>query len=149
MLGQQYIADHTDEARESYLEIFKAIADEFKERRFVLIFDQFESVGKASTDFFLNFAKFLEPQERFDIIVSFRTDDTTWNDPTNKRIYEDLQRKLTYELDARKISIEGLSAEDIGKWIKQVRGISLPLIPEEDEDHVRTGILAKLLDKDM
>ncbi|MFZ0225014.1 MAG: hypothetical protein WA323_28670 [Candidatus Nitrosopolaris sp.] len=40
MLAQQYIADHRDEARESYLEIFKAIADEFKERRFVLIFDQ-------------------------------------------------------------------------------------------------------------
>ena len=41
------------------LEIFKAIAEEFKERRFVLIFDQFETVGKASTDFFLNFVKFL------------------------------------------------------------------------------------------
>jgi hypothetical protein len=78
----------------------------------------------------LNFVKFLEPQERFDIIVSFRTDDTTWNDPTIRRIYEDLQRHLTYELDAKKISIGGLSAEDIGKWIKQVRGISLPLIPD-------------------
>jgi predicted ATPase len=85
MLGQQYIADHRDEVRQSYIEIFKAIADE---RRFVLIFDQFEDVGKASTDFFLNFAKFLEPQERFDIIVSFRTDDATWNDPAIRRIYE-------------------------------------------------------------
>ena len=73
------------------------------------MFDQFESVGKASTDFFLNFVKFIEPQERFDIIVTFRTDDTTWNDPTTRRIYEDFQRKLTYELDAKKISIEGLS----------------------------------------
>lgn len=49
MLAQQYIADHRDEARESYLEIFKAIADEFQERR-ILMFDQFEHVGKASTD---------------------------------------------------------------------------------------------------
>ena len=93
MLAQQYIADHRDEARQSYLEIFKAIADEFKERRFVLIFDQFESVGKASTDFFLNFVKFLTPQERFDIIVSFRTDDTTWNDPSARKVYEDLRTK--------------------------------------------------------
>jgi hypothetical protein len=82
MLAQQYIAGHRDKVRQSYLEIFKAIADEFKDRRFVLIFDQFENVGKASTDFFLNFVKFLQPQERFDIIVSFRTDYTTCNDPT-------------------------------------------------------------------
>jgi tetratricopeptide (TPR) repeat protein len=130
MLAQQYIADHRDEARQSYLEIFKAIADEFKERRFVLILDQFESVGKASTDFFLNFVKFLMPQERFDIIVSFRTDDTTWNDSAARKVYEDLERKMTYDLNAKKISIEGLSAEDIGKWIKQVRGMSLPLVPD-------------------
>lgn len=90
MLAQQYIADHRDEARQSYLEIFKAIADEFKERRFVLIFDQFETVGKASTDFFLNFVKFLMPQERFDIVVSFRTDDTIWIEPSARKLYEDL-----------------------------------------------------------
>jgi tetratricopeptide (TPR) repeat protein len=130
MLAQQYIADHRDEARQSYIEIFKAIADEFKERRFILIFDQFESVGKASTDFFLNFVKFLMPQERFDIIVSFSTDDTTWNDSAARKVYEDLERKMTYDLNAKKISIEGLSAEDIGKWIKQVRGMSLPLVPD-------------------
>jgi len=63
MLAQQYIADHRGEVQESYLGIFRAIADEFKERRFVLIFDQFENVGKASIDFFLNFVKFLEPKE--------------------------------------------------------------------------------------
>ena len=84
MLAQQYIADHRDEVRQSYLEIFRAVAEEFKEIRFVLIFDQFENVGKASTDFFLNLVKFLMPQERFHIIVSFRTDDTTWNDPPMK-----------------------------------------------------------------
>ena len=32
MLAQQYIADHKDEARQSYLEIFKFIADEFREK---------------------------------------------------------------------------------------------------------------------
>jgi tetratricopeptide (TPR) repeat protein len=130
MLAQQYIADHRDEARQSYLEIFKAIADEFKERRFVLIFDQFENVGKASTDFFLNFVKFLMPQERFDIILSFKIDDTIWNDPSARKVYEDLERKLVYDLAAKKISMEGLSAQDIGKWIKQVRRISLPPTPD-------------------
>jgi hypothetical protein len=92
MLGQQYIAGHKDEARNSYIEILKAIAGEFKDRRFVLVFDQFETVGKASTDFFLNFVKFLQPQERFDIIVSFRIDDATWNDHSTKKTYE--ERKL-------------------------------------------------------
>ncbi len=130
MLGQQYINDHRDEATQSYLDIFRAIADEFKDRRFVLIFDQFESVGKASTDFFLNFVKFLEPKERFDIIVSFKTDDTIWNDVAARKVYEDLERTLTYDLRAKKISIEGLSAEDIGKWIKQVRKILLPANPD-------------------
>ena len=41
-----------------------------------------------------------------------------------------LERKMTYDLGAKKIPIEGLCAEDIGKWIKQVRDISLPLIPD-------------------
>jgi hypothetical protein len=64
------------------------------------------------------------------MIVSFKTDDTIWNNPAARKLYEDLERKLTYDLGARKISIEGLPAEDIGKWIKQVRGVSLPLTPD-------------------
>jgi len=136
-----------NEARESYLEIFKAIADEFKEKRFVLIFDQFEHVGKASTDFFLNFIKFLKPQERFHIILSFRTDDRTWNDTSVRNMYENLEQTLLYDLDAKKISIEGLSAEDIGKWIKQVRGISLPLIPSLQRIRKNSAGLPILLDE--
>jgi hypothetical protein len=53
MLAQDYVKDHRDEARETYLNIFKSFADESKERSFVLIFDQFEYVGKASIDFSL------------------------------------------------------------------------------------------------
>jgi tetratricopeptide (TPR) repeat protein/energy-coupling factor transporter ATP-binding protein EcfA2 len=147
MLARQYIADHTDEVRESYLEIFKAIANEFKDRSFVLIFDQFENVGKASTDFFLNFVKFLTPQERFHVIVSFRTDDTIWNDPSARKLYEDLEGKLTYDLDAKKMSIEGLSAEDIGEWIKLVRGISLPLVPDLLRIRENSAGLPLLLDE--
>ena len=147
MLAQRYIADHRDEARQSYLETLQAVANEFKERRFVLIFDQFESVGKASTDLFLNFVKFLKPQERFEIIVSFRTDDTTWNDASVRSVYEDLERKLAYDLDAKKISIEGLSAEDMGKWIKQVRGIFVPLIPDLQRIRNYSAGLPLLLDE--
>jgi hypothetical protein len=37
---------------------------------------------------------------------------------------------MTYELDTKKIPIDSLSAEDIGNRIKQVRGMSLPMIPD-------------------
>jgi hypothetical protein len=36
----------------------------------------------------------------------------------------------SYELDAKEITIEGLSIEDICKWIKRVRGTPLPLNPD-------------------
>jgi predicted ATPase len=75
MLAEGYVADHRLEASEAYVEIFQAIAEEFQDRRFVLIFDQFEYLGKASVDLFLNLVKFRP--ERFHIIVSFRTDDRT------------------------------------------------------------------------
>src|SRR5205085_11725802 len=113
MSAEDYAAKNKDEALQAYLGIFRTLAEEFKERRFVLIFDQFENVGKASTDFFLNFVKLVNPKERFDIIVSFRTDDTTWNDPTIRRVYEEIEQKMINELGAKKITIEGLSAEDI------------------------------------
>jgi hypothetical protein len=106
MLAEDYAAKSKHEALQAYLGIFRSLAEEFKERRFVLIFDQFESVGKASTDFLLNFVKLLTPQERFDIIVSFRTDDRIWNDPSVRTVYENLEQKLRYDLGAKKISIE-------------------------------------------
>jgi hypothetical protein len=108
MLGQAYIADHKDEARESYLSILTALADEFHDRKFVLIFDQFENVGKASTDFFLNFAKFIMMQNRFHIIVSIRTDYATWNNPVSIKFHEDFERMLKRELGAKKMSLEGI-----------------------------------------
>jgi hypothetical protein len=40
------------------------------------------------------------------------------------------KRKMTYELDTKKIPIDSLSAEDIGNWIKQVRCMSLPMKPD-------------------
>ena len=62
MSAEDYAAKNKDEALQAYLDIFRSLAEEFKERRFVLIFDQFENVGKASTDFFLNFVKIVNPK---------------------------------------------------------------------------------------
>ena len=75
-LAQGYVSEHKDEARESYIEILYTLADEFKDRNFVLIFDQFEYAGKASVDFLLNFIK-LNASTKNSCIVSFRTDDRT------------------------------------------------------------------------
>jgi len=130
ILAEETVAKNRDQALKAYLDIFRSLAKEFNKRRFVLIFDQFEHVGKPSTDFFLNFVKFIMPQERFHIIVSFRTDDITWNDPSIRKAYEELEQMLINDLATEKVSLEGLSAEDIGKWIRMDRGISLPLVPD-------------------
>ena len=127
MLGQSYVADHKDEARESYLEIFDAIAKEFKDRKFVLIFDQFESVGKASTDFFLNFAKFILKEDRFHIVVSFRTDNRILADFSKRNVFEDLSSNIKRELGGKITELGGLSPEDIGDWIKVHSGKTLQM----------------------
>ena len=61
-------------------------------------------------------------------------------------MYEDLERKMTYYLGAKKLSIEGLSAEDIGKWIKHIRDISLPLTPDLQRIWKNSAGLPLLLD---
>jgi tetratricopeptide (TPR) repeat protein len=146
MLGQSYVADHKDEARESYLDIFKAVADEFKDRKFVLIFDQFEGVGKASTDFFLNFSKFVLKEDRFHIIVSFRTDDRILTDLSKRNVFEDLRSKIKRELGGKITELGGLSAKDIGDWIKLDKGIILPMVPDLVRIRENSGGLPMLLD---
>jgi predicted ATPase len=130
LLAQSYVSEHKDEARESYIEILKTLVDEFKERQFVLIFDQFEYVGKPSIDFFLNFAKFIMFEKRFHIIVSFRTDEITKQDSSTRSLFEELRDIMEAELHSNIIDLQGLSAEDIGNWIKITRGISLSLNPD-------------------
>ena len=78
--------------------------------------------------------------------MSFRTDDTIWNEPSARKLYEDLERKLINELGAKKITIEGLSAQDIGKWIKAVRNISLPFTPDLQRIRQNSTGLPLLLD---
>jgi hypothetical protein len=128
--SEEAVASYKEDDLQYYLGIFRSLTDEFKESNFVLIFDQFEGVGQTSTEFFLNFAKLVASQQRFGITVSFRTDDRTWNDSTIKTVYKELEQIFCEDLSAKKMEIQGLSAEDIGKWIKQVRDISLPLNPD-------------------
>jgi hypothetical protein len=78
-----------------------------REAGFAMIFDQFESVGKASTDFLLNFVKFLTPQERFDIMYPLKLMIQSWNDPAARKLYQHLERNMIYNVGAKKISIEG------------------------------------------
>jgi len=91
------------------MEVFTALVDEFQDRKFFLIFDQFESVGKTSTDFFLNFAKFTMMKDRFHILVSFRTDDRILTDISKRNIFEDLRTKIKRELGGKITELEGLS----------------------------------------
>ncbi len=57
------------------------------------------------------------PKERIHVIVSFRTDDRLWNDPSYKKMYEDLQAKLIYEMHGKEVVLQGLTSQDIGRWI--------------------------------
>ncbi len=146
-LSQSYVTEHKDEARESYLEIFKAILDEFKDRRFVVMFDQFEHVGKASIDFFLNFAKFMMFEERFHIIVSFSTDERIIQEPEIKAKFKELQDKVKRALHGEIMDLHGLPEEEIGKWIKIVRGVSLPMTPDLQRIRENTAGLPMLLEE--
>jgi len=147
MLAEETVAKYRDQVIMTYLDIFRSLAREFEKRRFVLIFDQFEHVGKPSTDFFLNFVKYIMPQERFHIIVSFRTDDITWNDPSVRNAYEELELYLIDAPNTEKVSLEGISPEDIGNWIRMDRGISLPLVPDLERIRENSAGLPLLLNE--
>jgi tetratricopeptide (TPR) repeat protein len=143
MLAEDYLSKYKEDALHSYLGILQSIADEFKERSFVLIFDEIESTGKASIDFLLNLAKFLP--DRFHIVVSINT--VNIGPSTTSKLYEDIKDKLIEHLNGNELAIEGLSAEDIGKWIKRIRGISLPLMPDLQRIKENSAGLPLLLDE--
>lgn len=128
MLARDYIDKHSEEASILFLKILDIIGKEFKDRQIVLIFDQFEYVGKAAIDIFLNFVKFMP--ERFHILVSFTTDDKILYDSSLKKLYKETKDQLLNKLGGKEIQLEGLSIEDIGRWIKVARGIHLESTPD-------------------
>ncbi len=146
VLAREYIMEHRDELLESYVEIITALHEEFKERKFVLIFDQFEYVGKSSTDFLLNLAKFLRPIDGVYLIVSFKSDRTN-TDPSFKILLEDFLYKIRSDLKGEVIELNGLDVIDIDTWIRSVRNISLPMIPSLIRIRENSGGLPIILDE--
>jgi tetratricopeptide (TPR) repeat protein len=122
-LAEQYVADNQQEAIIAYMTILESLADEFPNRRFVVIFDQFETARKVSIDFLINFVARM-PSKNFHVIVSFKVEERAWSDKVARELYEYARGHLT-DLGARNITLEGLSAEEIGEWIKAVRKVEL------------------------
>ena len=117
-----------DDVFRAYLALFEGLAKEYTNREFVLIFDQFESVGKHSIDFLLNLIKFL-PAERFHLIIGFQTKDRTWHERTIRALFEETRDKIVIDLGGKELELTGLHVNAIGEWIKLERNITLPLHP--------------------
>jgi predicted ATPase len=127
ILAQDYLFQHKEEAIFEYMEIYNKLAEEFNERRFVLMFDQFESASKSSVDFLINFCR--KMPENFHVIVSIKIEEDIWSDTVARELYRHTKRRLD-EIGATEIRLGGLSTEDIGQWISKIRGVTLPLYPD-------------------
>src|SRR5215469_1634428 len=119
-LAIEYAYAHSDEPVSSYVGVIQSLIQEFKDLTFVLIFDQFESVRKASIDFLLNFLRRMQYSPQFHVIVSFTVETEKWSDLVALELYSWASRRLN-ELHAKELKLEGLSAEGIGEWITDAR----------------------------
>jgi|SRR5215216_5781337 len=95
MLADSYVNEHKTEAIFTYIDIFNSLQAEFKDRTFILIFDQFETVGKASIDFLIDFLKYMP--ERFHAIISFSYGESSSQDTVAKSMYEYVTNHLQNE----------------------------------------------------
>ena len=116
MVTQDYVSN-TKRTLSSYVAILGSLAKQFHDRKFVLIFDQFESAKKTSIDFFINFVKRM-PQQRFHIVVSLKTYDVS-KDNSSKELHEYALRNLQ-DIEAEKLEVSGLLEDEIEEWIKLV-----------------------------
>jgi len=66
--------------------------------------------------------------------------------PVARKLHEDTRDNILNELDGKELRLEGLSAEEIGKWIKIVRGVNLQLNPELKRIRENSAGLPLLLD---
>ena len=116
MRAEDYIAkNQTEAAFFVYVGIFQSFAQEFKDRSFIFLFDQFESTDRASVDFLANFVKCMP--ERFHIVISF-------SDTGSRQLYEYAKKNLLKGQD-EPLRLTGLSEEGIGQWIKHARNVEL------------------------
>jgi tetratricopeptide (TPR) repeat protein len=144
-LGSDILSNQKDNVFGTYVNIFKLLAKEFPNRRFILIFDQLESVGKASIDFLLNLIKLLP--ESFHILIAFKTEERRWEDESVRRLYEDTYDKIVYDLRGKDHRLEGLTAEQIGDWIFSARKRRLPLVPDLRRIKENSGGLPVILEQ--
>jgi tetratricopeptide (TPR) repeat protein len=104
-----------------YSGIFNSIAQEFSERRFVLMFDQIESVGIPSLDFLFNLIKFLT--DKFHIFLAFKIEQN-WEDQLSKRIF-DYTVNMVRNLGGVVSRLDELTIDDIDLWIQYTRNRTL------------------------
>jgi hypothetical protein len=94
----------------------------------VLIFDEFESTGKTSIDFLIDFTARMP--NHVHLILSFNKEREYQRDQNSTNLYEYLKENLIDSGKAVEIALGGLSAQDLGKWITYARNITLPLVPD-------------------
>jgi tetratricopeptide (TPR) repeat protein len=105
-----------------YSGIFNSIAQGFSERRFVLIFDQIESVGKSSLDFLFNLINFLT--DKFHIFLAFKIEEN-WEDQISKSIF-DHTNNMVRNLTGVVSRLDELTIDDIDLWIQEAKNRTLP-----------------------
>ena len=118
-LAEEYVSKHKDEAILAYVGILQSLADESGDRKFILIFDQFESSGKASFDFLINFIT--KMPSRFHILVSFKAEEPESHDKAAVMMYQDAE-KILHRKGARIRTLSGLTKNDVREWIRSVKG---------------------------
>ena len=143
--AESFLLDQQQEVFNLYIKIFETLSDEFPERCFLLIFDQFEYVGKASVNFLLNLINLLP--KTFHFVIAFRTPDNNWEDLSIRRMYENIHDKIVNDLNGKVLHLKGLTPEEIGEWISETRQIGLPLTPDLKRIREKSGGLPLILEK--
>lgn len=142
---ENFIIEQKKDVFNLYLNIFKILSNEFPNRKFLLIFDQFEYVGKDSINFLLNLMQLLP--NTFHLLVAFKTPDRRWKDETIHKLYDDTHDTILHDLKGKSLHLEGLTSEEIGEWIFQARKIQLPSIPNLKRIREKSGGLPIILEK--
>jgi len=112
-IALSYVRENSNEPVESYVKVLQSLLQEFGDRNFVLIFDRFETVRKSTVDFLINFINLLNYRSaKFHIVLSFRTEEETWNDMVANHLYKYASKQLN-ELNAKQLNLTGVSEQSL------------------------------------
>ena len=127
MLAEGFVNDNKGDIIESYIGILSSLAEAFNQQKFILIFDQFESVGMASIRFLIDLIMNLNMRmpSRFHVIISFRIKESNLDNESDNNLYDYISKEIRRE-KPQIITVEGLSEQEIDEWIKTIRDIDLP-----------------------